>query len=307
MSEEEHELNDEEKEEEEGDKLIDLLARDELEAPKEKNNYIFIFAVYLIHALIAMGFYFICYKYNFTIDMYQSDITDDSPISDKIIDGFKSAKFFFTSKPCLYSFLSLVILFGSIYILSTKDDSCKSEKCQTIINYTLFIFINLYKLSFKIFFYLNLIYIKKNNEIDFSHFEARMYWKISMGFINLFLIIYCYFRKNEKPTKKGLLLISVLPLIVLLILLITTQKPGDNYIRISSYTLYYVCEIILLFVAIFSEEKFYKGFLKLGIILKWRIHRIDVIFYLIFPFIMVGKFVLLIIQILYISCKRTTN
>jgi len=283
-----------------------LPNENEIKLPNDKNNYIFIFSIYLIHALIAMGFYFICYKYNFVIEMYSSDITIENTFWETNLDNIKAILYLFSNRIFIYTFIGIFTLLGSIYILSTPDKSCKSKKCETIINYALFILLNIYKLVLKIFIYLFIIVKKNNNETDFYHFEARMYWKASMCFSILIFIFYCYFRNNERPTKKAYALISILGLIVIIVLCIITKKSNNNPQdsgRNIQYPLFYVFEVVLLYIAIFNEEKFYKNYRIVGVELNWRIHRIDGCFYLIIPFIYFGKALLYIIKLLYICWK----
>ena len=85
--------------------------------------------------------------------------------------------------------------FIPLFILS---DSFKNH--TRFKNYFLFILINIHKIVFGLLIYISLVF-NSNKTLNFSDFEAKVYWKCAMCLFYLLLMVYSYF-KNEKYSLK---------------------------------------------------------------------------------------------------------
>ena len=119
-----------------------------------------------------------------------------------------------------------------------------------------------------------------SNRLDFPHFEARAYWKISLCFLYLFLIFYSYFTKGKIPEKPFVYIISpFVSILIYLLFVLITHKSDYNADRIWIYLIYmifeemFTIEIILL---IKMDEIKESGITGLG----WTITEIDFFRYL---------------------------
>ena len=227
---------------------------------KSYDNYIHVYAVFLIQSLISFGYYFLFYKLKF----------QDNGIKIRM---------------CLLASLFLLII--CICYLSRAQFYSRFEK---ISNIGLTIGINIYKIIFEMIFYLILVSDKDNDGIDFSHFEARAYWKFSISVFYLFLLIYSYFTRDKNNLNVKVYLISSgVCVIICLTLIIITQKHTDNMFRIINYTCFIALELFFVIYAIYFEHKQTKIFHYLEIKIFLRVNRIDYLRFGLFIFSALGK------------------
>ena len=224
------------------------------------DSYVYVYVVFLIQSLISFGYFFLFYKLKF----------EDNGIKIRM---------------CLLA--SLLLLIICICYLSRVQFYSRFKKLSNI---GLTIAINIFKIIFEIIFYLILVSDKVNDGIDFSHFEARAYWKSSMSIFYLFLIIYSYFtREKNNLNIKAHLISSGVCLIICLILIIITQKHTDNIFRIINYTFFIVLELFFVIYAIYFEHRRTKILHYLEIKIMLRVNRIDYLRYGLFIFSALGK------------------
>ena len=227
---------------------------------KSYDNYIHVYAVFLIQSLISFGYYFLFYKLKF----------QDNGIKIRM---------------CLLASLFLLII--CICYLSRAQFYSRFEK---ISNIGLTIGINIYKIIFEMIFYLILVSDKDNDGIDFSHFEARAYWKFSISVFYLFLLIYSYFTRDKNNLNvKVYLIASGVCVIICLTLIIITQKHTDNMFRIINYTCFIALELFFVIYAIYFEHRRTKLFHYLSIKIFLRVNRIDYLRFGLFIFSALGK------------------
>ena len=227
---------------------------------KSYDNYIHVYAVFLIQSLISFGYYFLFYKLKF----------QDNGIKIRM---------------CLLASLFLLII--CICYLSRAQFYSRFEK---ISNFGLTIGINIYKIIFEMIFYLILVSDKDNDGIDFSHFEARAYWKFSISVFYLFLLIYSYFTRDKNNLNvKVYLIASGFCVIICLTLIIITQKHTDNMFRIINYTCFIALELFFVIYAIYFEHRRTKLFHYLAIKIFLRVNRIDYLRFGLFIFSALGK------------------
>ena len=227
---------------------------------KSYDNYIHVYAVFLIQSLISFGYYFLFYKLKF----------QDNGIKIRM---------------CLLASLFLLII--CICYLSRAQFYSRFEK---ISNIGLTIGINIYKIIFEMIFYLILVSDKDNDGIDFSHFEARAYWKFSISVFYLFLLIYSYFTRDKNNLNvKVYLIASGVCVIICLTLIIITQKHTDNMFRIINYTCFIALELFFVIYAIYFEHRRTKIFHYLEIKIFLRVNRIDYLRFGLFIFSALGK------------------
>ena len=227
---------------------------------KSYDNYIHVYAVFLIQSLISFGYYFLFYKLKF----------QDNGIKIRM---------------CLLASLFLLII--CICYLSRAQFYSRFEK---ISNIGLTIGINIYKIIFEMIFYLILVSDKDNDGIDFSHFEARAYWKFSISVFYLFLLIYSYFTRDKNNLNVKVYLISSgVCVIICLTLIIITQKHTDNMFRIINYTCFIALELFFVIYAIYFEHRRTKIFHYLEIRIFLRVNRIDYLRFGLFIFSALGK------------------
>ena len=116
----------------------------------------------------------------------------------------------------------------------------------------------------------------ENDGIDFSFFEARAYWKITISFYYLFLLIIAYFEKEQNNINIYLYLIAAgVCLIICFLLIFFTQKEYNNMFRILNYSGYMALELFFTIYAIYYENMQKKVFEYIDIKLEWRVNRID--------------------------------
>ena len=227
---------------------------------KSYDNYIHVYAVFLIQSLISFGYYFLFYKLKF----------QDNGIKIRM---------------CLLASLFLLII--CICYLSRAQFYSRFEK---ISNIGLTIGINISKIIFEMIFYLILVSDKDNDGIDFSHFEARAYWKFSISVFYLFLLIYSYFTRDKNNLNvKVYLIASGVCVIICLTLIIITQKHTDNMFRIINYTCFIALELFFVIYAIYFEHRRTKLFHYLAIKIFLRVNRIDYLRFGLFIFSALGK------------------
>lgn len=227
---------------------------------KSYDNYIHVYAVFLIQSLISFGYYFLFYKLKF----------QDNGIKIRM---------------CLLASLFLLII--CICYLSRAQFYSRFEK---ISNIGLTIGINICKIIFEMIFYLILVSDKDNDGIDFSHFEARAYWKFSISVFYLFLLIYSYFTRDKNNLNvKVYLIASGACVIICLTLIIITQKHTDNMFRIINYTCFISLELFFVIYAIYFEHRRTKIFHYLEIRIFLRVNRIDYLRFGLFIFSALGK------------------
>ena len=210
------------------------------------HNYVFVFIVFLIQSLISLGFYYISYILKF-------DFVD-------II---------------LKIFLFIIIIIFIIVICFLSREYFISNH-ENLSNYLSFIIINIFKITYDIVLYLMLISDEENDGIDFSFFEARAYWKISISFYYLFLLFISYFEKEQNNINIYLYLIGAgVCFIICFLLIFFTQKEYNNMFRILNYSGYMALELFFTIYAIYYENMQKKVFEYLDIKIEWRVNRID--------------------------------
>lgn len=223
-------------------------------------SYVYVFVDYLIQSLISLGLYYLFYKLKF----------EDEGIKFRM---------------CALGII-LVFIVCICYMSRAKFNS-RNEKLSNI---GLTISINIFKIVFDLLFYLIIVSDKENDGIDFTHFEARIYWKFSMCIFYLFLLFYAYFtRKKNNINIYVYLIAAVVCLVICFILVLRTQKYSDNIFRIINYTGFIALELFFVIYAIYYEHKQKKFFLYLEIKINIRVNRIDYLRFGFFIFSVLGK------------------
>ena len=202
------------------------------------NNILFLILMNLIQSLISLGCFYLYYIY---------------------ASMFRDIIILTTVEICLFILLMIFnIIFDFLFYHRSSDDS-ESTNYIIFINYSLFILTNINNIMFEAFIYFLITLDKKHNQLDFEHFEARAYWKISMCFLYILLLFYYYLRK-AKGLFKGknsliLLLFSLICLILFVLLIILTERGKDNWDRFY-YLIALVLELlfIILSLIIFDDE-----------------------------------------------------
>ena len=227
-----------------------------LEKENKCDNYIYVFIIFLIQSAISFGCFYAYYILDF---------------------AYKNDNLYFI---VIVGMLMILIIFSGFIIFfgSTRFNS-KYQKCS---NYAFFILINIYKIYFEVITYLIIVHDDDVDQLDFPQFEARVFWKISIFFLYLMLIVYYLFKKEKTSFKfLILLLFSLISLVACFLLLFFTHKSEYNNKRIYEYLIYMSYEILMVLYSFFMEYKF-NGILKsFGMKIDWRINRIDFFRYLI--------------------------
>ena len=210
------------------------------------HNYVFVYIVFLIQSLISLGFYYLSYILKF-------DFVD---IIFKVV-----------------LFIIIIIFIIVICFMSREDFISNHEKLS---NYLLFLLINIFKITYDILLYLMIVTDTENDGIDFSFFEARAYWKITISFYYLFLLFISYFEKDQNYINITLYLIAAgVCLIICFLLIFFTQKEYNNMFRILNYSGYMALELFFTIYAIYYENMQKKVFEYIDIKIEWRVNRID--------------------------------
>ena len=210
------------------------------------DSYIFVFVDFLCQSLISLGFYYLSYFLKFDFD----DII-------------------------LKLSLAIIFIIFSFFIVYSGRVRFNLRHWK-LSNYILFLLINLLKIDFDIFLYLMIISDKEDDGIDFSHFEARAYWKISISLFYLFLIYYYYFKKESNSFNIYIYLIDSFACVIICSLLIVfTKTKNDNMFRIINYIGYLGLELFFVIYSIYFEFKHKKIYEYLQIKIDWRVNRID--------------------------------
>ena len=210
------------------------------------DSYIFVFVDFLCQSLISLGFYYLSYFLKFDFD----DII-------------------------LKLSLAIIFIIFSFFIVYSGRVRFNRRHWK-LSNYILFLLINLLKIDFDIFLYLMIISDKEDDGIDFSHFEARAYWKVSISLFYLFLIYYYYFKKESNSFNIYIYLIDSFACVVICSLLIVfTKTKNDNMFRIINYIGYLGLELFFVIYSIYFEFKHKKIYEYLQIKIDWRVNRID--------------------------------
>ena len=231
------------------------------------DNYMLVFVDFIIQSLISFGFYYLCYVLQFD---FQETIL----------------------KIGLLIFLFILIII--IYIFGKKDFYSSEEKSSNII---LFITINILKITFDVLLYLLIVSDKDNDGIDYSHFEARAYWKICMTLFHLFFLIYYYVQKDNDDFNINIyLLCALVCIIICATLIILTQTENNNVFRIINNTGFLLIEIFLVTYATYFENRKTKIFEYLQIKLYWQVNRIDFLRFGIVIFAGIFKLVLFFVR-----------
>lgn len=223
-------------------------------------SYVYVFFDYLVQSLISLGMYYLFYKFKF----------ED--------DGIKIRM----------SLLAILFLFiFCICYMSRAKFNSRNEKLS---NFGLTISINIYKIIFDLLFYLIIVSDKENDGIDFTHFEARVYWKFSMCIFYLFLLFYSYFTKEKNIINIYVYLIAAgVCLVICFILVLITQKYSDNIFRVINNTGFIALELFFVIYALYYDHKQKKFFLYLEIKINIRVNRIDYLRFGFFIFSVLGK------------------
>ena len=140
------------------------------------DNIYFVLIIYFIQSLISLATFYLYYIYKFAIENIILFI---------IVE---------------LSLFSIFLIFYLLIIYLSKADF--QDKHPKFSNYSLFILINIEKNIFETFLYLLITLDKDHDQLDFPHFEARAYWKITMCLFYIMMIFYIYFSKNDfRDTK----------------------------------------------------------------------------------------------------------
>ena len=215
------------------DELYDEIDNnsDEQNAQNKKNktnicdHFSFICFFYIIESLISIAGYYLFYRIQFTDD--------------------KNRKI----KPFQLSFLiclliSLIFLYNLIECLKKLNN----KKCSNIIQ---FILLYIHKILFFVYVYLITV-ADKEKRMGFSHFQARMFWKLSICVLYLLLSIYYFCKKNETQEKKYIYaLFSIISLLVYFFLAFFIKDKDDNLDRIIIYLCFMLLEIFFSIVTIY--------------------------------------------------------
>ena len=166
-------------------------------------NLTFIFILCLLESLISIGGFYIFYLFKF---------------------GDKNNK---TQVIIEFSLSGVLLLFYISYPFIIFYDYCspKYKKFFDLIN---FIIMTIFKICFFIFVYLITV-LSSDGRLSFGHFEARVYWKISVCLCDIILIFYSCFIKDEDFNK---------------------CKPLIKYILLP-----YICDLIFFFHVILYPKK----------------------------------------------------
>ena len=220
---------------------------------KKKNdiceNFTFIFFLFLLESIISSVCFYLFYLFEFC-KLY-SEI--------------------------YYSFYYLLMAFYFFIPLFILSDSFKNH--TRFRNYFLFILINIHKIVFGLLIYISLVF-NSNKTLNFSDFEAKVYWKCAMCLFYLLLMVYSYF-KNEKYSLKlyiyiifGIICLSIL----IILLFFFAQTKNEKYEILGLYVLMSSLEIIFLINAFYSEK--FNPFLNkkhlLNLKLIWKINRLEI-------------------------------
>ena len=243
-----------------GEELIKQENKEKMQNFLEKenrcDNYIYVFIIFLIQSAISFGFFYAYYILDF---------------------AYKNDNLYFI---VIVGMLMILIIFSGFIIFfgSTRFNS-KYKKCS---NYAFFILINIYKIYFEVITYLIIVHDDDVDQLDFPQFEARAFWKISIFFLYLMLIVYYLFKKEKTSFKfLILLLFSLISLVACFLLLFFTHKSEYNNKRIYEYLIYMSYEILMVLYSFFMEYKFHGILESFGMKIDWRINRIDFFRYLI--------------------------
>lgn len=246
-----------------------------IEKKKEQNkkpnnfsdNYISVFSVFLVQSLTSLLFYYVCYLLKFDTDI--------------IILRF-------------IPFIIMVILIIIAWFFCNSKFYSKHEKLST---YALFFIINLCKIFFDVLSYLYIVSNKDHDGIDFSHFEARAYWKISMSLFYLIFIFYVYFSKDQTSFDIcAYISIGSICVFLCFFLVLFSQKENDNMFRAINYFLYPFLEVFLLMFFIYPENSYLKFLRFIKVTIDWKVNRID--------FFRFGFFIVPLIIKIITSCSN---
>ena len=226
------------------------------------DNYIFICFFYIIESLISIVCFYLFYRFKI---------------------GDKNNKIYE-----IIEFVLLGLLFFSYIFLYNLIDLL--NKCQNKISRNIFqfILINFHKLCLFFFLYL-IIVLNGEKRIDFPHFEARAYWKISICILYLLLSFYYYFKKDKYSEKAYIyILFAAISLLTYFFLTFFTKRSSDNWDRLWIYIICMYFEIISSMLTIYlyksDEIEKEKNNEKNIRILDWKINEIDLLKYLIVIF-----------------------
>ena len=139
-------------------------------------------------------------------------------------------------------FLSYIFLYGLIESLK----EFRNIKCLNLIQ---FILIYIHKICLFIFLYLITV-LNGEKRIDFPHFEARVYWQISIFIFYLLLSFYYYFNKTFNKIYIYILF-SVISLLTYFFLTFFTKRKNDNWDRLWIYMIYLYLEIVFSMITLF--------------------------------------------------------
>ena len=128
----------------------------------------------------------------------------------------------------------------------------------------------------------------KEERMGFSHFQARMFWKLSICVLYLLLSVYYFCKKNETQEKKYIYaLFSIISLLVYFFLALFIKDKDDNLDRIMTYLFFMLIEIFFSIVTIYVLKSDKNNTLKNNVeilnIIDWKINQIDFFKFLI-PF-----------------------
>ena len=189
------------------------------------NSYTFTFIVFFIQSFISLGYFYIYYIFKFKIDNKISIVIEI----------------------LLFLFLFIITAFIALNIFSDNKDNIPIK----LGNYTLFIIIIVNQIIFDTFLYLLISLDSYHEQIDFPHFEAKAYWKISLCLFFFFSIFYSYFKKKENLFNLYLfILFALASFLFFIILILVTQKDNKKSDRFY-YLIMLAFEILLPILSIF--------------------------------------------------------
>ena len=144
----------------------------------------------------------------------------------------------------VYIFESLIsiICFYLFYKFKFGD---KNNKIYEIIEFSL---LGILFLSY-IFLYLITV-LNGEKRIDFPHFEARVYWQVSICIFYLLLSFYYYFNKTSDKIYIYILF-SIISLLTYFFLTFFTKRKNDNWDRLWIYMIYLYLEIVFSMITLF--------------------------------------------------------
>lgn len=177
--------------------------------------------------------------------------------------------------------ITLIILYYSSYFFFTSEYYKNNSKYS---NFFSFILISSSKIIIGLIAYIFFCFYS-NKYLDFQHFEARVFWKLSISFFYLALTVYSFYKKDKNSFNKFIFItFAIISLIGLFLLLFFSQKRKDKWEIIGIYLTLSSFEITFFFIGLYEEKNLIKRSeyeMEHGIkflintSIDWKINKID--------------------------------